>query len=129
MRRRPSAAIVTPEACLRHDAVAVEDLLVLAPGMRPEISHADGPAALAGGTRQAVVAPISVELQRAVEAGKECLCILAAAARGIEEDRPWRIIAAPTSLIARKGPEITGLCPPSARVQRLNAAVRHIHGS
>ena len=101
MRRRPSAAIVTPEACLRHDVVAVEDLLVLAPGMRPAVGHANGPAALSGGTRQAVVALVSVELQRGVEPLEECLGILAFAARGIKEDRPWRIIAAPTSFTAR----------------------------
>ena len=108
MRRRPSAAIVTPEACLRHDAVAVEHFLQLAPGMRPAMGHADGVAALAGGVHQAVVARISVELEDPVEAAQERLGVLPAAAGRIEEHDPGGIRTAPASIIADQGPEVAG---------------------
>src|SRR6056297_3831606 len=117
MRRRPSAAIVTPEACLRHDAVAVEHFLQLAPGMRPAMGHADGSAALAGGARQPIVARISVELEDPVEAAQERFSILTTPIGRIEEDNPGWVGAAPVAVVTGQRPEIAGLGASPPRTQ------------
>ena len=59
----------------------------------------------AGRARQPVVAGITVELQDPVEAAQELLRVLSTPARGVEEDNPRRVGAAPWSFIARQGPE------------------------
>src|SRR6056297_3002566 len=99
MRHRPSAAIVTPKACLWHDSVTVEHLLQLAPRMGPAMGDADRVAALAGRACQPVVAGITVELQDPVEAVQERLGVLSAAIGGVEVDHAGRIGTAPAAIV------------------------------
>src|SRR5690554_3330195 len=74
-------------------------------------------ATLAGRFGQPVVARIAVELQCPVEPGQERLGVFTVAPGGVEIYHPRRIIAAPTPVIARQGPEVSGFGPPAARVQ------------
>ncbi len=93
--------------------------------MRPAMGHADRIATRAGGARQAIVALVAVELQRALEAMKECLGVLAAATGGVEEDHPRRIFATPSSFIARKGPEVAGLGAPPPGIEDRRGGLIH----
>jgi len=49
-----------PKACFQHDAVTVEHLFELAPGVGPAMRHADRLASLAGGACQAVIPLIAI---------------------------------------------------------------------
>lgn len=89
--------------------VAVEDLLQLAPRMRPAVGHRDRRAALAGGARQSIVTGISIQLQDAVEALQDLLGMGASTAWAIGEDHAGRVIAAPSTIIPGKRPEVAGL--------------------
>ena len=105
--------------------VAVEDFLQLAPCMRPAVGHADRVAADPGRARETVVAGIAVELQRAVEAAQEPLRVQPAAVGRVEEDHSGRIVAAPATIVARKGPEVAGFRPAPARVQHRRGGFVH----
>lgn len=98
-------------------AVAVEDLLQLAPCMRPAMRHPNGGAALARGFGQAVVAGIAIDLQDAVEARQEGFGILSRATWGVEVDHARRVLTAPWPVVAGQRPEISGLCRPAPGVQ------------
>ena len=76
-------------------AVAINDFLQLAPGMRPAMGDGDRRAACPGWARQAVVAGIAIQLQDAVKALQNALCILAPTVRRIGEDHTRRISPAP----------------------------------
>lgn len=95
--------------------IAVENLLQLAPCVRPAMGHPNGIAALARGFGQPVVARIAINLQDTVEAGQEGFGILARAAGSIEVDHSGRIVSAPWPVIAGQRPEISGLCRPAPR--------------
>ena len=76
-------------------AVAIKDLLQFSPDMRPAISDGDRCAACPGRTRQTVVAGIAIQLQGAVKAMEDALCVFARAVGRIGEDHTGRIAPAP----------------------------------
>lgn len=78
------------------------------------MGHADRIAALPGSACQAVVAGISIELQRAVEAVQELLGILPASIGRIEEDYAGWIVTAPAPIVAREGPQVARFRPAPA---------------
>lgn len=78
---------------------------------------ADRLTALAGGTRQAIVALIAVELQDPVEAVQKLLGVLPSSIGCIEEDDPRRIGTIPAAIITRQRPEIPGLGPATSWIE------------
>lgn len=85
----------------------------------------DRVAADPGRACETVVAGIAVELQRTVEAVQEPLRVLPAAIRRVEEDHPGRVVTAPATIVARKGPEVAGFRPAPARVQHRRGGFVH----
>ena len=77
------------------------------------------------GTCQPIIPLIAIQLQDAVKARQEGLCILALAVGRVEEHDPGRIIAAPGPIIAGQRPEITGFCLAAARVQDRRRGLVH----
>ena len=110
---------------MQHDAVAVEHLFWLAPGVGPALRHSDRLASLTGGTCQAIIPLIAIQLQDAIKAAQEGLCVLALAVGRVEEHDPRRIIAAPAPIIAGQSPEIPGFCLATPRVQDRRCGLVH----
>ena len=85
------------------------DLDQFAPSVGPAIGKLDvrtNPV----GSYQAVVACIAIDLENAAVALQNPLGMLPTAARRIGEGHAWWSGAAPRPIIARHGPEVTGLC-------------------
>ena len=106
-------------------AVAVEDLLQLAPCVRPAMRDAQRRAAPARRLGQPVVAGIAIDLQDAVEAGQEGFCILARAAGGVEVDHARRGLTAPGPVIPGQRPEVAGLRRAAPRIQHRGRRLVH----
>jgi hypothetical protein len=68
--------------------------------MGPTLRHPNRRATLADGFGQLIIAGVTVNLQDAVEAGKEGFGIIARAAGGVEVNDTGRVFAAPRSVIA-----------------------------
>lgn len=86
---------------------------------------ADRLTALAGGTPQAIVALMAVELQDPVEAVQEILGVLPGSIGCIEEDDPRRIGTIPAAIITRQRPEVAGLGPATSGIQNRCGGLVH----
>ena len=92
----------------------------------PRVRQAKGQChILSGPFEQAVIASIAVHLQGAAEAFLDVVCILARTTGRIGKRHTGRVLAVPESIIAGKGPEVSGFCLFPSRGQ--NRRGRFIH--
>jgi hypothetical protein len=98
-------------------AVAIKDLFQLAPGRRLAMRDNDWRAASPERARQAVVVGVAIQLQDAVKALQDALCVLACIVRRTGKDHTGRIAPATRAVTSRQCPEIARLRPAPAGIQ------------